>query len=601
MCGIIGYMGNESALNKVIEGLYQLEYRGYDSAGVALLVNGNWEVSKCKGRVSELENSIKLKDDDGIGLGHTRWATHGEPTSSNAHPHESNNVIIVHNGIIENYFTLKEFLKKEGYKFNSDTDSEVVAHLLDYCYEDDEIKTINKVINMLKGSYALIIAFKNIKDRLFAIRKDNPLLVATSKIGNFLTSDITATIKYTKTYYHLDTNEIVVLGKDFIYFYKGEKSVEKKQVEYNLYEKDSDKGEYAHYMLKEINMQPDVLDNLLKKHIVNNNIKFESIPDVLFYDYKKIHIVACGTAYNAGLIGKRVIEKLAKLEVEVHLASEFRYIEPLLNNNHLVIVISQSGETADTIAALRLARDQKCKVLAICNVISSTIAKEADYLIYTDGGVEIAVASTKAYTLQIASLYLLAIKLATLNQNLNKVEAHNLINKLLDLPLLLKETLKKEEDCSLLSSLLYTNSNIFFLGRGLDYPVVIEGSLKMKEISYIHSEALASGELKHGTISLITKGTPVISVITQKEIMGKSISNLKEVKARGANVITISSYEDPALVDVSDHLILLPIIDDLFSPFVSIIILQLLAYYFTLYRGNDVDKPRNLAKSVTVE
>ena len=607
MCGIVGYIGNKDSTTILIDGLKKLEYRGYDSAGIAVFESGEIKVIKSKGRLSEIENKLdSIGKPNGIcGIGHTRWATHGEPSDVNSHPHSSARVSIVHNGIIENYLQIKEFLLSHGYQFDSQTDTETVAKLLDFNYSNDPIDAIIETVKRLKGSYALGILFKDYPETVFAVRKESPLIVGVGKGENFIASDIPAILKYTKNYYLLEENEIAILNKDSVKIIDLDHAPIEKILQTATWDIDAaEKNGYPHFMLKEINEQPKAIKDTISSRIDENWLPDFSDPrltDKLFQNTKKIHIVACGTAMHAGMVGKYIIEKMARIPVEVDIASEFRYRNPILNKEDLVVIISQSGETADTLAAMRLAKTYGVFTLAVVNVVGSSIAREADSVIYTWAGPEVSVASTKAYSVQLSVMYLLAIRFALSKKQIDAKNASKLTKTLTLIPDLISEILKSSDDCKYFSSIFINAKDLFFIGRGLDYALSMEGSLKLKEISYIHSEAYAAGELKHGTISLIEQDTPVLALITQKSLSEKMVSNIKEVKARGAKVLAFTQLKKELLADSCDYIINLPEIDDIFMPMIATIPLQLFAYYSAVLRGCDVDKPRNLAKSVTVE
>ena len=590
MCGIIGYNGKKNAIPILIEGLKKLEYRGYDSSGIAYFLDNQIKIFKEKGRISELEKLL-VDDKPTIGIGHTRWATHGKPSKINAHPHRVGNVTLVHNGIIENYNVLKEELKKKGYQFQSETDTEIATALIDSLYQENnnKLEILEKAKNLLKGSYAFVIMFDDCKDTLYALREGSPLIVAKSKEGNLVASDIPAILEYTRDYYLLE-QEIAVITKDDIKFYLNHEEVKKDMLTFTHDIKTASKDGYQHFMLKEIHEQPTLIKNYLDYYF--NNL--ELIPDI--GKYEKIYIVACGSAYHAGLIGAYLIEKYGNIEVKVEIASEFRYKKNFLTSNSLVILVSQSGETADTIASLRLAKENKAYTLGIVNVVGSTIARESDQVIYINAGCEIAVATTKAFTLQVLTFSMLAYKLlkkndAKLSQEvfLDYQVLSDEVNKLLNFNY--QEIAKK----------IAKHHDVFFIGRLIDYYLALEGSLKLKEISYIHSETYAAGELKHGTISLIEEGTPVISILTDITIYEKTISNIKETKARGAYSLVIARDNLNINQDIYDDVIKIPNLSDLVTCVLTVVPLQLLAYYVALELKYDIDKPRNLAKSVTVE
>ena len=606
MCGVVGYVGDRDCADVLVNGLSKLEYRGYDSAGIAVFDKGTIKVEKCKGRLLNLVEKMEQegKPHGHCGIGHTRWATHGEPSDINSHPHGNKRVTIVHNGIIENYKQIKDFLIDEGYSFVSETDTEIVAKLLDYYYVDDPVDTIIKVLSDIKGSYALGIMFRDYPDRIFAVRKDSPLIVGVGENENFIASDVPAIINYTRDYYLLEQNEIAVVKKDSIDVYNMHKEHIKKELHTADWDVDAaEKGGYEHFMLKEIHEQPAVVRDTVSPRIVNNVPDFSSdnIDISKLKNYNKIFIVGCGTAMHAGMVGKYVIEKMARIPVIVDIASEFRYRDPLITENDLLIVISQSGETADTLAVLRLAKEVNADTMAVVNVVGSSIAREADMVVYTHAGPEISVASTKAYMVQISVMYLIAFELAYTAGKISKEQCEKYTEELLNIPEVINDALELKDNCSFVASKLMNAESLLYIGRGLDYALSMEGSLKLKEISYIHSESYAAGELKHGTISLITDGMPVIAVATQSSLVEKTISNIKEVKARGAMVILICNDGLEVGDDVADYIIKLPKVDELLTPMVAAVPLQLIAYYKSVLKGNDVDKPRNLAKSVTVE
>ena len=605
MCGIVGYVGERDCTDVLLDSLSKLEYRGYDSAGIAVFENGEITVEKAKGELKNLREKVAEHKPMGhCGIGHTRWATHGEPSDINSHPHGNKRVSIVHNGIIENYKDIKNFLIEKGYTFISETDTETVAKLLDYYYVDDPVDTIIKVLSEIKGSYALGIMFRDYPDRIFAVRKDSPLIVGIGENENFIASDVPAIIKYTRDYCLLEQNEIAVVKKDSVDFYNMHKEHMKKEIHTADWDVDAaEKGGYEHFMLKEIHEQPAVVRDTVSPRIVDNMPDFSSdgIDIAKLKNYKMIFIVGCGTAMHAGMVGKYVIEKMARIPVIVDIASEFRYRDPLITEEDLLIVISQSGETADTLAVLRLAKELGADTMAVVNVVGSSIAREADMVVYTHAGPEISVASTKAYMVQISVMYLIAFELAYTAGKITKEQCEKYTEELLNIPEVIKDALELKDNCSFVASKLLNAESLLYIGRGLDYALSMEGSLKLKEISYIHSESYAAGELKHGTISLITEGMPVIAVATQTCLVEKTISNIKEVKARGAMVILICNDGLEVGEDVADYVIKLPKVDELLTPMAAAVPLQLIAYYTSVLKGNDVDKPRNLAKSVTVE
>ena len=605
MCGIVGYIGKENASSILIEGLKKLEYRGYDSAGIAVYHQGKVDIRKYKGRLNVLERHIREVPVHGtMGIGHTRWATHGAPSDINSHPHSnaSREIVVVHNGIIENYLELKEELEDLGYVFHSETDTEVIAHLLDVLYTEDIVTTVQKALEKLHGSYALGIISTREPDKLIGVRKDSPLVVGLGQGENFIASDIPAILKHTRRVYFLEDHEIIVMTKDEV------KVIDKKgnlipkevfKVEWDI--SAAEKGGYRHFMLKEIEEQPKALRDTMASRIIEDtgrivldNIKLgkEELQKI-----SRIHIVACGTAYHAGMVGKYAIERLARIPVEAEVASEFRYKDPILDERSLVMVISQSGETADTLAALRLAKERKARVIAITNVVGSSVSREADDVLYTWAGPEIAVASTKAYITQLSCMYMIALHFA---HQLGRDHFKELLNSLKQTPQMVEDMIKSKHE-SRFADHRFNAKNIFFIGRGLDYYTALEGSLKLKEISYVHSEAYAAGELKHGTIALIEEGSLVIALATQGDLYQKLLSNIKEVKARGAYVLAISQEGHREVEKVADEVFYIPSVNDLLASIPTIPILQMVAYYIAVARGCDVDKPRNLAKSVTVE
>ena len=608
MCGIVGYVGNKNATDFLIEGLSKLEYRGYDSAGIAVINNGKVEIVKHKGRLANLSRELENNPAEGTtGIGHTRWATHGEPSDVNSHPHQTSkgDITVVHNGIIENYAELTNFLKDEGYEFKSATDTEVIPNLIHYYYNGDLFEAVAKTIERLEGSYALGVICGNEPDKIVAVRKDSPLIVGLGDNETFIASDIPAVLNYTRDIYLLEDKEIVVITKDSaeVFDLNGEKiSKEIYKVTWN--EDAAEKGGYDSFMLKEIHEQPKAIrDTMTGRVSLNDKVKFEDFNLTLeeLNEIDRIYIIACGTAYNAGLMGKVAIEKLAKIPVEVEIASEFRYREPLVTNKTLIITLSQSGETADTLAVLRDAKKVGAKTLAVTNVVGSSISREADNVIYTMAGPEIAVASTKAYTTQVVVMNLLGMYFADLKGILDKDVEKELKESLLSLPEKIESVLEMKSEVAEVSKILAEETDLFYLGRGVDYALVIEGALKVKEISYVHSEAYAGGELKHGTIALIEPGTKVIAALTQSQLKDKMISNIREVKSRGAEIIAIA-YEDEELdLAVFDKILRIPRTSNMIAPILGAIQLQLMAYYVASEKGCDIDKPRNLAKSVTVE
>ncbi len=606
MCGIIGYIGYQNAADILLAGLSNLEYRGYDSAGISVMTNGCIQTIKSKGRLKCLADKIESygKPQGACGIGHTRWATHGEPSDINSHPHYTDNVSIVHNGIIENYLELRKELSEKGYTFTTQTDTESVAKLLDCLYNGDPVQTLASAIQKIDGSYALGVLFKDHPDTIYAIRKDSPLLIALGENENFIASDMPAVLQYTKRYILLEQNEIAVVKQSSVSVFTSEGVPVIKEVHTANWDiSKAQKDGFDTFMLKEIFEQPRALHDTISPRIKTGIPTFENdgIPADYFSKFNRIKIVACGTAMHAGMIGKNIIEQLARIPVEVDLASEFRYRNPILYPDDLVIVISQSGETADSLAALRLAKSQGIATLGVVNVTGSSISRETDHCIYTYAGPEIAVASTKAYSVQMAVMYLLAIHLAFIKQTVTAVQAKNLTSSLVTAAQLTRQMLTLDEAMEERAKDYVNAHSLFFIGRGLDYCMSLEGSLKLKEISYIHCEAYAAGELKHGTISLITELTPVVALATQEALIAKMISNIKEVHARGGSVFMLAKDGMPVDTSCCDHVATIPPVEDLFTPILTVIPLQLLAYHTSLLKGCDVDKPRNLAKSVTVE
>ncbi len=608
MCGIVGYVGSKQAAPILLEGLSKLEYRGYDSAGVAVMTGHGIEVKKAKGRLSVLNEMLDGgRAIDGVmGIGHTRWATHGEPSDTNAHPHlsRSGRFAVVHNGIIENYLKLREYLTKKGFDFISETDTEVIAHLVEYYYTGDIVDTLIKVINKVEGSYSLGILCADNPESFYAVRKESPLVVGLGEGENFIASDIPAILKHTKNVYFLENDEIVMLSKDDVKIF----NTDKEEVEKEVFTVDWDvsaaeKGGYEHFMFKEIMEQPRAIADTINPRIKDGKIVLDDITLSASYlrDMKKIYIVACGSAYHVGVVGKYIIEGMVRIPVEVSVASEFRYCDPIVDENTLVILISQSGETADTIAAMREAKRLGARTFAIVNAVGSSIAREADDVLYTWAGPEIAVATTKAYSTQLTAIYLLSLYMAEQLGLIEKEQMEKYIRVLQQLPDNVKKILDNEGEIQYIASRYYNSKSVFFLGRTLDYAVALEGSLKLKEISYIHSEAYAAGELKHGTIALIEKGTVVVALCTVKKLFDKMLSNIKEVKARGAVVIAVAEEGHTEIEQEADYVIYVPKIDELAMPSEVVIPLQLFSYYVASLKGLDIDKPRNLAKSVTVE
>ncbi len=608
MCGIVGYIGKRQAAPIILEGLSRLEYRGYDSAGIAVFDGDKINISKAAGRLKILEemthNGETLKGF--VGIGHTRWATHGVPSTINAHPHynREETIAVVHNGIIENYIALRKMLKEKGYEMVSDTDTEVVAHLIDYYYKGNPLEAITKVLHRVEGSYALGVIFSEHPDQLFAARKDSPLIVGQNEEGCFIASDVPAILKYTRQVTYVDNQEIVRLRGDHMHFYTvDEEEIKKESVTIEWDSKAAEKGGYEHFMLKEMYEQPKGVADTLLPRIKDGEVVIDELnmTDEELLSVKKIYIVACGSAYHVGVTGKYVLENLARISVEVDLASEFRYRNPVLEEGAMVIVVSQSGETADTLAALRESQKRGFKVLGIVNVVGSSIAREADSVLYTWAGPEIAVATTKAYSTQLIALYLLALKFARIRKTVEDKVFAGLLEDLKKLPDQIELLLSNKNHIQKFANRYIGAKDIFFIGRGIDYAISLEGSLKLKEISYIHSEAYAAGELKHGTISLIEEGTLVAAVATQPELFAKTISNMVEVKARGAFVLAVTNEGNMEIEKAADYVIYIPETNPCFANSLAIIPLQLFGYYVAVGKGCDVDKPRNLAKSVTVE
>ena len=606
MCGIVGYVGKRSAQDVLLDGLEKLEYRGYDSAGVALAQEGSIRVVKSKGRLDALRQKLAAQAlaESSCGIGHTRWATHGEPSDVNSHPHSTPRVSIVHNGIIENYGALKERLAARGYTFESETDTEVLVKLIDSCYHGEPLQALHEALGMVRGSYALAVLFKDFPDTIFAVKKESPLIVGWGEGENFVASDIPALLKYTRDYSVLEEGDLAVVTAQGIRFYNafGE-PVERQRLTADWDQEAAEKGGYPHFMLKEINEQPAAITATVSPRVEDGlpDLRIPELTDERLRSIRTVHLVACGTAMHAGMVGKVAIETLARVPAEVDIASEFRYRDPILNKDDLVIIISQSGETSDTLAALKLAKSRGVPVLAIVNVVGSSIARAADYILYTYAGPEIAVASTKAYVVQMCVLYLFALRLAYARGKLEEAETKRLTAELLRAGEVIKPRLDDCEQIKYLASRFVNTQSCFFIGRGFDYALSLEGSLKLKEISYVHSDAYAAGELKHGTISLITDGVPVIALATQKQVYEKTISNAKETKSRGARVILFTTKDAVVPEGVADYIVRLDEYEDLLMPLQLIVPLQLFAYYMAVLRGCDVDKPRNLAKSVTVE
>ena len=606
MCGIVGYVGKRNAQDVLLDGLEKLEYRGYDSAGVALALEGGIRVVKSKGRLAELRKRLAVEAlaRSGCGIGHTRWATHGEPSDVNSHPHSTPRVSIVHNGIIENYGVLKERLMAKGYTFESETDTEVLVKLIDSCYEGEPLKALRAALAMVRGSYALAVLFRDFPDTLFAVKRESPLIVGWGEEENFIASDIPALLKYTRRYSVLEEGDMAVVNADGIRFYNEFAEPVKREVLIANWDQEAaEKGGYPHFMLKEINEQPAAITATVSPRVENGlpDLRVPELTDERLRRIGTVHLVGCGTAMHAGMVGKAAIEALARVPAQVEIASEFRYRNPILRPEDLVIIISQSGETSDTLAALKLAKSRGVPVLAIVNVVGSSIARAADYVMYTYAGPEIAVASTKAYMVQMCVLYLFALRLAYARGMQTDAEIRRLTAELLRAGEVIKPRLADCEQIKYLASRFVNTQSCFFIGRGFDYSLSLEGSLKLKEISYVHSDAYAAGELKHGTISLVTDGVPVIALATQKQVYEKTISNAKETKSRGAKVLLFTTRDAVVPDGVADYVVRLDDYDDLLMPLQLIVPLQLFAYYMAVLRGCDVDKPRNLAKSVTVE
>lgn len=609
MCGIVGYVGREEAAPILLEGLSRLEYRGYDSAGVAVFDGQGLNVAKAKGRLRVLSDLIQGGSavHGQIGIGHTRWATHGAPSDVNSHPQvsKSGRIAVVHNGIIENYAQLKQFLIRQGVPFTSETDTEVVAQLIEYFYDGDILQAVGRVLHRIEGAYALGIVCADEPERLIAVRKDSPLILGLGKGFNFLASDVTAIIKHTRDVVYMEDGELAELTRDGVKCYNQLLQPVEKEIAHVDWEIDAaEKGGYEHFMLKEIMEQPEALRRAIFPRIKDGEVVLADfgLDDTYIRELEKIYVVACGSSYHVGMVGKYNLERLLRIPVEVALASEFRYMEPIVNQRTLVIVISQSGETLDTMAALREAKRLGAKILSIVNVVGSSIARESDVVLYTWAGPEIAVATTKAYSTQLAVLDLLGLYFTRRRGTVASERYRSVIQELLMLPAKLEQVLEKHENIQYFASQYFNHNSIFFIGRNVDYALGLEGSLKLKEISYIHSEAYASGELKHGTISLIEDGTLVVAVATYAKLFDKAMSNVVEVKSRGADVLALTTEEHKGdMAKTANGLITIPETDELLLPSLGVAPLQLLAYYIALMRGCDIDKPRNLAKSVTVE
>ncbi|MCE5221156.1 MAG: glutamine--fructose-6-phosphate transaminase (isomerizing) [Clostridium sp.] len=608
MCGIVGYLGSGRATSFLINGLSKLEYRGYDSAGVAVLNKGSIEVRKFKGRLVNLSNDIKENPVEGnMGIGHTRWATHGAPSDVNSHPHlnSKETIAVVQNGIIENYLTLRTWLKGEGYTFKSETDTEVIPNLIDYYYKGDLFEAVRKALKKLEGSYALGVVCKDEPNKLIAVRKECPLIVGLGKDESFIASDIPAVLSYTRDVYLLEDHEIAVLTKDGVKLFSQDGAEIQKEIYHVTWSEDAaEKGGFEDFMLKEIHEQPRAIrDTMAGRISMDHDIVLDDLK-ITKEDLEKtdrVFIVACGTAYHAGLVGKNLIESLARIPVEVDIASEFRYRNPLVTEKSLVIVISQSGETADTLAALRNSKNIGATIIALTNVVGSSVSREADHVLYTLAGPEISVASTKAYTTQIIGMYMIAMRFAELLGKLKSDRLNKLKEELLDLPEKVELVLEDKEIIKTIAEGVAEEKDMYYLGRGLDYALALEGSLKLKEISYIHSDAYAGGELKHGPIALIEDGTKVVTLLTQEALKEKMVSNIVEIKARGAKVIGVCYEGTKGLEEVLDQVVYIPRTIDIFAPVLGVAVLQLFSYYVAKAKGCDIDKPRNLAKSVTVE
>ena len=608
MCGIVGYVGSEQAAPIILKALEKLEYRGYDSSGIAMVSGGDLIVTKSRGRLSVLQKSVHGGADlpGTTGIGHTRWATHGEPSDLNAHPHLSHggSVALVHNGIVENYVELRDFLMEKGYTFCSETDTEIACSLVEYLYHGDPVQAVREAVNLLEGSFALGILFRDHPDRIIAVRKDSPLIVGLGQGANFIASDIPAILGHTREIIRLGEYELAVLKKDEVVVYDRYGVPVKKQPEHVTWDVSAaEKGGYAHFMIKEIMEQPQVIRDTIRPRISHGKIDLglEHISDEDFQNADRVYIVACGSAHYVGQVARHYIETLAGVPVFVELASEFRYMDPLVTERSIAVIISQSGETIDTLFALREAKRRGAKVVSIVNVVGSTIANESEDVIYTWAGPEIAVATTKAYSAQLAVCYLLALHMARCRNTLSGEQVKTHLNQLEGLPDLTEGLLKDCDAVKYLASLYYSSKDIFFIGRNVDHAISLEGALKLKEISYTHSEAYAAGELKHGPISLIVPGTLVVALCTYGPLREKMVSNIREVKARGAVVLAVAPEGTPMVEEIADHMMWLPPCDPFVLPSLTILPLQLFAYYVALLKGCDIDKPRNLAKSVTVE
>lgn len=608
MCGIVGYLGKRQATEVLVEGLSKLEYRGYDSAGVAVNTGNKLEIRKFKGRLAILAEDLQKNPIDGhLGIGHTRWATHGEPSDVNSHPHFNmdRTIAVVHNGIIENYLELRAELEAEGVVFLSQTDTEIAAHMVSKYYEGNLLEAIYKATARFRGAYALGVVCADNANELVAVRKDSPLVVGLGEDENMVASDIPAILKYTRNVYFLENGEFVhIEGNKVTVLNENKEVVEKEVSEITWDVEAASKGGFDSFMAKEIYEQPKgVEDTLLRRLDENGRIKLDDIKITKedLDKINKVYIVACGTAYHAGLVGKYAIEKFAKIPVIADIASEFRYSDPFVDENTLIIIVSQSGETADTLAALRDAKEKGARVLSITNVVGSSIARESDDIFYTWAGPEIAVASTKAYTTQLMAFYMIALNLAMTKGTITEEEYFNMIGQLKEMPAKVEKVLECDKLVEEIATEIKDKNDMFYLGRGLDYALAMEGSLKIKEISYMHAEAFAAGELKHGTIALIEEGTPVLVIATQEQLFEKMLSNMQEVKARGAKVIAIAKEHNKEVEKSADRVIYIPEVEDMFASITAVVPMQLLSYHVAKMRGCDIDKPRNLAKSVTVE
>jgi len=608
MCGIVGYFGSKQASPILVEGLSKLEYRGYDSAGIAVINEGNLKVTKCKGRLANLEAQLLENPVRGtVGIGHTRWATHGKPSDENSHPHtnEKETISVVHNGIIENYIHLREWLISKGYKFTSETDTEVIPHLVDYYYNGSIVEAVMKATMKMEGSYAIAVLSSGEPDKLVAVRKDSPLIVGLGKDEFFIASDIPAVLNHTREVYLLEDKEFVVISSEGIKLIDAEGQTISKEIFHVTWDAEAaEKGGYEHFMLKEIHEQPKAIrDTMTSRIVLGEPITLDDIKITKeqIKNLNKIYIVACGTAYHAGVVGKYVIEKLARIPVELDIASEFKYRDPIMDKNTLMIVISQSGETADTMSALRLAKSKGARVIAVTNVVGSAASREADDVLYTWAGPEIAVASTKAYVTQLIAMYIIALFFAQNKETISNEEIEEIKTAMMELPEKAEQVLENKETIQKFTAKTYMHKDMFFIGRGLDYAVALEGSLKLKEISYIHSDAYPAGELKHGPIALMEEGTIVIALATQEEVFEKTVSNIKEITTRGAKVFAFAPKGHTEIEKSVYEVTYIPKVMDILAPVISVIPLQLLSYYMAIQKGCDVDKPRNLAKSVTVE